>query len=387
MSLKTPAKSPVGAGCRGEARGKLVPIFNNQTVLEIARGVKVFFNLQAGLTRGIVPDSGSPNALSEQMSQQLATKDQQIAELRARLARGSSKDGARHIDPANIAWIFGTARVGSTWLGAMMEDLKDHSVWHEPIVGELFGNFYYVRAGTRRGKYFIMGDRYKGVWLESIRNFVLDGATARFPGVAKKGHLIVKEPNGSIGAPLLMEALPESSMIFLVRDPRDVAASALDSSRKGSWLSNRKGDRAQNRTAMTEADPDGVVKGVSSGYMQYVGNSKQAYDSHKGPKVLVRYEELRANTFEEMRRIHAVLNIPVDERELDEVVEKHSWENIPQDKKGEGKFYRKGTPGGWSEDLTPGQIEIVEKTTAPLLMEYYPESLASTETGASRPTA
>jgi hypothetical protein len=53
-------------------------------------------------------------------------------------------------------------------------------------------------------------------------------------------------------------------------------------------------------------------------------------------------------------------------------VEKHSWESIPEEEKGEGKFYRKATPGGWREDLTPGQIEAVERITAPLLKELYP---------------
>jgi hypothetical protein len=33
-----------------------------------------------------------------------------------------------------------------------------------------------------------------------------------------------------------MEALPESRMIFLIRDPRAFAASALDAARKGSWM-------------------------------------------------------------------------------------------------------------------------------------------------------
>ena len=47
------------------------------------------------------------------------------------------------------------------------------------------------------------------------------------------------------------------------------------------------------------------------------------------------------------------------------MVEKHSWENIPEEEKGEGKFYRKATPGGWREDLTPGQVEMVEEHHRP----------------------
>ena len=89
------------------------------------------------------------------------------------------------------------------------------------------------------------------------------------------------------------------------------------------------------------------------------------------PRSSVRYEDLRADTLGTMRRIYATLGIPVDEGELARAVEKHSWENIPEKKKGGGKFYRKATPGGWREDLTPKQIKQVERITAPLLEEYY----------------
>ena len=60
------------------------------------------------------------------------------------------------------------------------------------------------------------------------------------------------------------------------------------------------------------------------------------------------------------------------EDELAWVVEKHSWENIPDEKKGEGKFYRKATPRGWEDDLTPEQVTTVEQITGPLLEEFYP---------------
>jgi hypothetical protein len=67
--------------------------------------------------------------------------------------------------------------------------------------------------------------------------------------------------------------------------------------------------------------------------------------------------------------------LPVEEGELAQVVEKHSWENIPEEQKGEGKFYRKATPGGWRDDLTEEQAEMVERVTAPLLKELYPEKV------------
>jgi hypothetical protein len=61
----------------------------------------------------------------------------------------------------------------------------------------------------------------------------------------------------------------------------------------------------------------------------------------------------------------------MDKNELSQAVAKHSWENIPDGEKGEGKFYRKATPGGWREDLTPKQARVIEEVTRPLLEEFY----------------
>jgi hypothetical protein len=49
-----------------------------------------------------------------------------------------------------------------------------------------------------------------------------------------------------------------------------------------------------------------------------------------------------------------------------------TYTSHPGREKGEGKFYRKATPGGLGEDLTPEQIKIVEET-ASLLKDFYPE--------------
>jgi hypothetical protein len=241
-------------------------------------------------------------------------------------------------------------------------------------VGTLFGRFYYSGIDKRKqdNAQFILG-AHRETWLRSIRNFVLDAAAATFPGLQKEDYLVIKEPNGSIGAPLLMEALPESRMILLARDPRDVISSSMDAKAEGGWnYEKHKKLFQERRRAPSSKNPDAFAQKQAKNYMKQMGKAKEAYDTHKGPKVLVRYEELRADTLATMKRIYSTLGIAVDEEELARTVEKHSWENIPEEEKGEGKFYRKATPGGWREDLTPKQAETVERITAPLLKELYP---------------
>jgi hypothetical protein len=276
------------------------------------------------------------------------------------------------INPENVVWIFCTGRSGSTWLRSMMEDLVKCKVWEEPKVGQLFGEFY---EGARRGQLastnFVMGDSTRKAWRKALRNFVLDTARAAHPTITSQHYLIAKEPDGAVGAPLLMEALPESRMILLIRDPRDVAASALDAMRKGGFRYEWRKWGTTERTVPADERPKFAIRQADN-YLRHISNAKKAYDAHGGRKVLIRYEDLKTDSLETMRRLCSALQIPTDEEKLTRVVEKHSWENIPEKDKGEGKFYRKATLGGWRKDLTSDQVKAIESITAPLLREFYP---------------
>jgi hypothetical protein len=358
-----------------------VPVFEQRLAVMI-RNLRAFLNLQAGVTRSEtalpwLPQADRDEGLKE-ARQELANKEREIRELRARLVRSATVIEAGGLKPENVIWIFGTGRSGNTWLTAMMES-AGHAVWKEPAIGRLFGDFYYdSRDSQRRNAKFVLGDPRKDVWLGSVRRFVLDGASGRFPELSgENDYLVVKEQVGSIGAPLLAEALPESRMILLVRDPRDVVSSWLDGSRSGGWHQANMARKNPKRTSRTEEDPDRFVKGLATHYAKNVGKAAEAYTAHQGPKVLVKYEELRADTLGEMKRIHSVLGMEVEEKELRRSVEEHSWENIPEEEKGEGKFRRKATPGSWREDLTAAQARIVEETTRSFLEQFYPDEAQS----------
>ena len=342
-----------------------MPVFKQDWILEAARNVRVFLNLRFGITRGGVPpleDGADP------VSEQLAARDREIARLRARLA--GENVPACGVRPENVIWMFGVARTGSSWLGAMMGDLDGHAVWYEPYVGDVFGYAYFMRAGeAQRGRSdFVLGGPHRETWTRSIRAFFLEGANARFPEAGEDGYLVVKEPNGSVGAPLLSQALPESRVILLVRDPRDVVASLLAASKKGSW-----GAEGSGEGSLADDDPDEFVRQRAKMYVASLGKARDAYRTHEGPKVVVRYEDLRYDALGELERIYTAIAVPVDGGQLRRVVEKHAWENVPEGRKGETKPRRKAKPGGWREDLTPEQARMVEGLTASFIEEFYPD--------------
>jgi hypothetical protein len=353
-----------------------MPVLWSRTTLEVARGLKLFLRLEGGAVRGALPETTDTQgeAFEQtrkdmlQQHQSLEQKDKEIEKLRAALEERSSAAG---VSPDNLVWVFGSGKTGSTWLSHMLKDLRDHVLWPEPDVGKLFGNFYYLQArdDQRQGKGFIMSESQRKTWLKSIRAFVLEGANGRFPSLDDTKYLVIKEPHGSIGASLLVEALPESRMILLVRDPRDTVASAVGASKGGGW--NTRGID-KNSVALAVNNPNALVTRRAEIYVQGMESARKAYELHKGRKTIVRYEDLMDNTLDEMKRLCAELALPIGGDELAQVVEKHAWHSIPEDKKGEGKFYRKATPGGWREDLTPEQVKIVEEKTASLLEEFYP---------------
>jgi hypothetical protein len=345
-----------------------VPAIRTYRTFDLPRRLRAFMRFEAGVGRGWPLDEANQiEDLKRRLAQaekRLSRREAQLNALRQHPANRAQPHSV--IDPADLIWIFGTARSGSTWLSAMIGTLDNNVEWREPYVGALFGSFYYEGPFSRLRvrEQTILNDHHRDTWLTSIRTFVLDGAAARYPKFAERGYLVVKEPNGSVGAPLLMEALPESRMILLVRDPRDVVASVLDAATTpGSWGG---GGRAYNGI------PNDLVRQRSNLYLRAVGNSKQAYELHKGPKAFVKYENLRADTVSVLEQICSALEVQVSSKDIARAVKRHSWDNIPEEKKGQGKFYRKGIPGSWREDLSPEQIDIVEEITAPLLEEFYP---------------
>lgn len=270
------------------------------------------------------------------------------------------------IRPENLIWIFGAGRSGSTWLATMMGDLKSHSVWQEPCIGYLLGEVYsQPYEHLRQNPNFILGAD-TDLWRSPLRSFLLEAATLRFPEVARaqdRQTLVIKEQNGSMGAPLLMQALPESRLVLLVRDPRDIMASALDAVRPQSW-----GRKLLGEEIRTD------LEWWLDGYLRTISKATEAYDSHGANKVVVRYEDLVADTLSAMRRLYRELAIPVGEDNLAKVVDKHGWNRIPASAKGEGKFHRRGGSGGWRVDLSPDQIELIEQKAASVFEDFYPEA-------------
>lgn len=134
-------------------------------------------------------------------------------------------------------------------------------------------------------------------------------------------------------------------MVLLVRDPRDVVASVLDA-QEGNWMYEAMDESRRGRATSADKNRTAYARILAKRYVRQMSSGKEAFDAHRGPKTLVRYEDLRSDTLGTMRRLCSELRLPAEAEWIARAVGERAWDNVPPAEKGEGKFYRKGQTGG-----------------------------------------
>lgn len=138
-----------------------------------------------------------------------------------------------------LLWIFGSPRSGSTWLLEMLVDCPESPI-NEPLIGLHLApfvcdrpgihavdlddaNFTFNRiAGGNEGYFF--SELHAEAWVEPLGRLICE----RFAVHGGTDLVAVKEPNGSQAADVILRAVPQSRLLFLLRDGRDVIDSWLD---------------------------------------------------------------------------------------------------------------------------------------------------------------
>ena len=246
-------------------------------------------------------------------------------------------------------WIFGSPRSGTSWLGAQLLNHPKNIIWNEPYVGV---HFKIIKSQSKRKGYLFSEDQKKN-WLPELKKFILSRAYSHAQNRQK--NLVIKEPNGSEGADLLLDCFPNSKLIFLLRDGRDVVDSLIDAHRPDSWNPNLRSiplDSQKIRNSEIERHAKTWERITNIVY--------SAYNNHNSNRrLLVKYEDLRNNTLEELKKIYQFLKIDIKDEELVQIIDKHDFKNIPKEEKGSGKFYRSASPGSWKEHFSEEEKELM----------------------------
>jgi hypothetical protein len=284
-----------------------------------------------------------------------------------------------------VVWMLGSPRSGSTWLLYLLAEHDAVVPMNEPLIGWYLGpfmgdvpglssrdfdldNFTVLRSHQHKAPHFFAAD-FEDAWMPPLTALLrvrLRAHVERFPPAvgADRALLVVKEPNGSQSADVLLRAMPDSRLLFLLRDGRDVVDSELAAIAKGSWVSREFGVRG--------IEPEQRLEFVAANALKWLWRTQvvqDAYRDHPGPKLLVRYEDLRADPLPHVREIFDWLGLEIGDAELAEFVARHQFENVPEAKRGADQFHRAASPGLWRENLTQPEQDALGELIGPKLAE------------------
>lgn len=293
-----------------------------------------------------------------------------------------------------LVWIFGSSRSGSTWLLKMLADLDGVVPVDDPHLGHHLGVWRPIPLAwaaceeqpelstllelkaSEPGYFF--SERHREAWWVPLRQLI----AARFEAQAADAGIadpaaaafVVKEP-GSHVAPFLTELFPQSKLIFLLRDGRDVVDSWLDAYSAGSWAI------PGGAFPVSEEGRIPLIRWLSSVWAYRSRAVKAAYDSRaEGDRILIRYEELRGETERCLRDVCAIAGI--NPERVREVVEAHRFERQPSEARGRRRFIRQARPGGWRDNLSPAEQRAMHEAMGDALAEFgYEVNAALAATG------
>lgn len=283
----------------------------------------------------------------------------------------------------NITWVFGSPRSGSSWLVTQLLNHREIISWNEPLIGAhlsiLENDVWHMLNPPKDGHFielrrtidvhsnepdYIFCSSYSNVWTFFLKKLIIYRIYSQFPNSSDK-KIVIKEPNGSSSADIILTALPQSRLIFLLRDGRDIVDSKIDIYRKNSWAK-----KWITPPPLTEQRRRWVIISESNIWRHLTETVLTAYKKHDPSKrLLIKYEDLRYDTTNQLKKIYDFLEVAIKQKKIENLVGKYSFEKVPENEKGEGKVVRKAKPGGWRETFLEEEKEIMHSIMGNLLKE------------------
>jgi len=287
--------------------------------------------------------------------------------------------------PPQMVWMFGSPRSGNTWLMHLLSDHEQVFKVNEPLIGDHLGPFlcdrpavgapdfdlgnFTVRRRWHDSSDYFFADAYRDVWEPLLGRLLRDRLGTQVErelgrGRAARVTVLIKEPNGSQSADMILSALPDAGLLFLVRDGRDVVDSTIAAAASDSWLAELGPVRGIR--------PGGEVEFAITAAHKWLWQTEvveEAFAAHTGRKLMLRYEDLLDDTPGELRRIYDWLGLEASDGLIQDSVERRSFDRIPADRRGPRRFHRAATPGLWRESLRSEIHEAIGPVLEPKLRE------------------
>jgi hypothetical protein len=297
---------------------------------------------------------------------------------------GADMDGVEE----RLTWIVGSSRSGSTWLTKMLAAHDDVVPIDDPHIGHHLSVWRPISLawgtaarlpelktlGEVKGGHddYFFSERYRDTWEPALRQLVLARFAAQADEMAggSDPRIVVKDPGASGVAELVGEVFPRSRLVFLLRDGRDVVDSWLDAYQEGAW------GVKEGTYALSAEGRLAFLRWQASVWLYRTEAVERAYAAHDPAlRTMIRYEELRRDPERVLGALFGDLGVEASEALVREVVDRHSFEEVPESRRGEGGRIRRAEPGSWRENLSAPERAAVSQIIGPKLRElgYEPE--------------
>ena len=265
-------------------------------------------------------------------------------------------------------FVVGCPRSGTTWVQLL---LAQHPLVATAPETQIFA--YYLESFKRQWNWEregVGGTEHGGAGLNRLLSdeefdamcrgvawFVLERIAARNPG----GHLIVeKSPRHALEAVWIARLLPDARFLHVIRDPRDTAASLFAAG--ADWA------------PWAPRNPTGAAEL----WRDCVGGARELA-SQPDRYLELRYEHLRRDPEAGLRDVLHWVGLPADPEFCRDAVEQCRLDRLQKgvsgdtapipNRKSPAGFFRRGTVGGWRDELAGWKVRIIEDICGPLMDE------------------
>ena len=265
----------------------------------------------------------------------------------------------------NLVWIFASPRSGTSWLANQLLS-HDSYTMDEPCLGEHLCAPVIKPEGVKRTidrqrnrsfrkQHYFFSEKYEAAWGPFLKKMILNRVYAQFPDISKR--IIIKEPHGSLGADILSSCLPGSRIILLFRDGRDVVDSLVDGRSEGGWIVKK-----EDSPLTSQQERLKFIETCAKRWVAIMEILQRVRTAHNKERVTsVRYEILRRNTGEILQRLYDFIGKDVGKETVRTLVERFSFERIPEEDRGRGKSRRFADPGKWREHFSTMEASVMQE--------------------------
>jgi hypothetical protein len=305
---------------------------------------------------------------------------------------------------SSLTWIWGAPRSGSSWLLDLLchpaRVARDEPLGFEapgpgsepvtvipadelsfgnhlaPWDGhpvEVFGEWLpgsVINFSEHRPTY-LLAEAHAATWRPWMRGLALARldavrrSAAEADLAAPDAAIVVKETPSGHAADRVMDLLPRSRALLLVRDPRDVVDSLLHALRPGGFMARQFG------VAFGGDGREAGVAWAAQTWAMSVDVGRRALERHdEALGRTVRYEDLIADPAGTLHGLLGWIGAARERESVEAAVAELAFETLPAGAVGDLKRNRSATPGAWRENLSEEEVATVDEIAGDRLERY-----------------